>query len=411
MIRLSRASILARVICCGVLASSAMAVLAADSPKSASNASESSVLKRIQGNWKARGERLTSFYFAWDSQSVLPEPSKADRGNAAPVTHCEYWFQGTAGNAKYRIHTTRADSRLKQGASTDEWQLAFDGTTMRTFDSADLVGTVHSGYWGFDRVSIELLLFAMRPLSQKVVDPSSNEIRVIGENAFVGQRRCIKLRQHSGNNFAFDCWVDPEREDVIAGWERRLGNAPLDFVSIEYKREHNEWLPARWTATDHSIPGNASTVNSVTKSATNEKFNEKLFVLEFPRGAVVLDKKLKQNYVLQKDGTRKPLSADALRIYESLEQGVDFTIESEPLKDALAFIGQRYAIKVTIDPEATRKGLVDPAIEVQTRTAGFQMKRILRQLLDQSPKPLTWKVQNGELLIIPAAGATQSPKN
>jgi hypothetical protein len=409
MIRLWHASRLARMIYCCVFANSLAAAIAADPPASSSNAAsasngtESAVLKRIQNNWRARGEQFKSYHFAWDSQSVLP----AHRGEAVAVTHCEYWFQGSAGkagtsNAKYRIHTTLTDPRLKPGVSGDEWQLTFDGTTTCTFDSDDRVGTVHSGYWGFDRVSIEPLVFAMQPASQQVIDPSSNKLRVIGDNAYVGQRRCLKLRQDH-RNFTFHCWVDPEREDVIAGWERLVDNQPLDFFSIEYKREHNEWLPSRWTETTHSIPGNPSTISSVTKSATNEKFSERTFVLEFPPGAVVLDTKRKQNYVIQKDGTRRPLSADALRLYEALEQAVDFTIDPEPLKDALAFIAQRYQIKVTIDPEATRKGLIDPAIEVQTKTAAFQLKRVLKLLLAQSQKPLTWKVRDGGLLIVPAS--------
>jgi hypothetical protein len=398
MIRLWHASRLARMIYCCVFANSLAAAIAADPPASSSNGAASAVLTRIQKNWRARGERFKSYYFAWDSQRVLPN----HRADAAAATHCEYWLQGNARKAKYRIHTTLADPRLKQGASADEWQLTFDGTTTCTLDSDDRVGTVHSGYWGFDRVSIEPLVFAMQPTSQQVVDPSSNKVRVIGDNAYVGRRRCLKLRQDH-RNFTFHCWVDPEREDVIAGWERLVDNRPLDFFSIEYKREHNEWLPSRWTETTHSIPGNPSTISSVTKSATNEKFSERTFVLEFPPGAIVLDKKLKRNSVVQKDGTLKADSSGALRIYETLEQAVDFTIDPEPLKDALAFIAQRYRIKVTIDPEATRKGLIDPAIEVQTKTAAFQLKRVLKLLLAQSQKPLTWKVRDGGLLIVPAS--------
>ena len=117
----------------------------------------------------------------------------------------------------------------------------------------------------------------------------------------------------------------------------------------------------------------------------------------------MLDKKLKRNHVVQKDGTLKADSSGALGIYETLEQAVDFTIDPQPLKDALAFIAQRYLIKVTIDGEATRKGLIDPAIEVQTKTPAFQLKRLSKQLLAQSQKPLTYKVQNGEVLIVPAS--------
>src|SRR5271163_3442149 len=93
MPRLWRASALARLVCCGVFASSFVAAMAADPPASSSNGAQSPVVKRVQANWRARGERLTSFYFAWDSQSVLPKK----RGEPVAVTHWEYWFKGKSG--------------------------------------------------------------------------------------------------------------------------------------------------------------------------------------------------------------------------------------------------------------------------------------------------------------------------
>jgi hypothetical protein len=397
MMRYSRASTLAQMICCGVFASSSMAAIAADPPALASNASESAVLNRIQDNWRARGERFKSFYFAWDSRSQIPDKP----GEAAAVVHCEYWFKENAGKAQFRIRATTADPQRKRGASAEEWERTFDGTTLRTLDGEDLVGIVGAG--GLNRISIDPLLYALRPAVAKVVDLSSNKVRVIGDNAHLDQRRCIKLRQDFGHDFAFQCWVDPACADVVAGWERSWRNAPVQFVGIEYKRENSEWLPVRWTETIDMNPGRASTVSSVTKSAINQKFDDKMFALEFPPGSVVLDKKLKRNDVVQKDGTLKPLSSGALRIYEALEQPVDFTVEPEPLKDALEFCAQRYQIKVTIDREATGKGLIDSSIEVQSRIAGIQLKRVLKVLLNQSPKPLTYKVQNGELLIVPVS--------
>jgi hypothetical protein len=405
MIRFAHASTLARLVCCGVFAGSPLAAIAADPPAPVSNSAESAVLKRIRENWSAREKRFESFYFAWDSKGVLP----IDQGKAAALSHCESWFKGNAGKAWFRIHTTAGDAKLKPQSRTDEWQQAFGGATLQTLDGDGLVGTVEpSGgglYWkARSRMSIEPLLFAMRPVSH--FDLPSSKFRIVSDNAHVELRRCIKLRRDTGG-YSFHCWVDPEREDVIAGWERLYGDTPVDFVSIEYKRENNEWLPTRWTHTIDMNPGKASTASVVTKSAINEKFSDKLFVLEFPPGAIVFDKKSRmgqnRNYVVQKDGTTRPLSAGQLRIYQTLEQTVDFVIDPEPLKDALDFIAQRYQIKVIIDPEATRKGLIDPSIDVSSKTSGIQLKRLLRLLLDQSPKPLTYKPRTGELLIVPAS--------
>jgi len=53
------------------------------------------------------------------------------------------------------------------------------------------------------------------------------------------------------------------------------------------------------------------------------------------------------------------------RISEALDQTVDFSIEPEPLKDAIDFIAQRYQIPVLLDTKVLEDASVDTSGELK----------------------------------------------
>jgi beta-lactamase regulating signal transducer with metallopeptidase domain len=83
------------------------------------------------------------------------------------------------------------------------------------------------------------------------------------------------------------------------------------------------------------------------------------------------------------------------KIRESLEMPVDFTIEPQPLRDALDFVAARYQITIVIDPS------VDSKVDVKGSFPGIRLKSLLSILLEQYPKPLGFKIEDDVLKIYP----------
>jgi hypothetical protein len=101
-----------------------------------------------------------------------------------------------------------------------------------------------------------------------------------------------------------------------------------------------------------------------------------------------------------------PLSSDMLqrsqpeaRIAEALTSPVEFTIEPQPLKDALEFIAGRYLIPVMIDQKALDDTNVDTSAEVKVNAPGIPLSDTLDLLLAQMSAPLGYDIQHGVLMI------------
>lgn len=372
-------------------------VIASEPAPKAPSANESAVLKRILGNWRAREARVKTFYVAWDSRWVLPN----NRGAGVAQGRTEFWM---AGNTRYRLVNSPAPiPQPQQAGRAGGWRHTFDGVTHRTLDSAYRIGAVWNGRRGIEMNGVDVtpLLNAMRPLSRGRIDLSSQQVRVVSESARLENKRCVKLQQIDGDA-VLNLWIDPARDDVLVGWEGLWKKSLQGSLFIDYQEDKDHaWVPARWTVTDDSIEGNPSTENTVTRFTVNEIFPRDTFTLTFPPGTIVLDKKRKQNYTVAEDGSRKLDTTGSLKIYETLDEATDFTIDKEPLKDALEFIAQRYRIKVTIDTRA--QPLIDPSAEVQFATGGIKLRQVMELLLKQPPHPLAFDVRKGALVIIPVS--------
>lgn len=89
------------------------------------------------------------------------------------------------------------------------------------------------------------------------------------------------------------------------------------------------------------------------------------------------------------------------QIQTVLSQPVDFSIEPQPLKDAIDFIGTRYGIRIALDPLITSK------TEVKGAFPGIRLRNLLTILLEQYPTPLGFKIEDKVLKIFPKAEMPQ----
>jgi hypothetical protein len=87
-------------------------------------------------------------------------------------------------------------------------------------------------------------------------------------------------------------------------------------------------------------------------------------------------------------------SPNERRISEALDQAVDFTIEPEPLKDAIDFIAQRYQIPILLDTKVLEDASVDTSAEVKMPATGMKLRNMLKLLLEQGSSPLTYVIED-----------------
>jgi hypothetical protein len=101
----------------------------------------------------------------------------------------------------------------------------------------------------------------------------------------------------------------------------------------------------------------------------------------------------------------EPLSSDdsqdpaILKIREVLAQTIDFTIEPQPLKDAIGFIATRYQIPILIDEKALDDANVDTKSEVKINAPNIRLHYALDLLLSELSSPLSYEIRNGVLMI------------
>jgi len=375
----------------------------------ASTTGERALLNRVLAHWREREARIKSFHFAWDTlwQPSIRRDEKEPRGRA------ELWMDG---DGRYRVvltHPQQISTRGQSGAphSVTRWQHQFDGATHRSFDDRTSVGRIWKADEDADEVargfvSLDPLLLAVRPISQGGFDRSLNGWHIVGQNAVLENRHCLKLQAVDGD-FVETLWVDPNRDDVIVGWARSMPSWSV-IATIEYRQDRQAgWIPARWTDINESQRRQPREESLVVADTINRPIEPQSLALEFPPGSTVLDKTRKERYVVAKDGSKANVltfdTPESLELHQRLEQPVDFAVPRVPLKDALRLIAGRFILTVRIDEEAAKKGSIDPECEVQLTATRIRLKDFVRRVLDQSRKPLTYELRKGTIVVVPAA--------
>jgi len=390
----------------------------------ASPSDDSAVLKSILADWRARQQRITSLHVKWDSRW---RPSR-DQNSSSAWCQREFWVDD---RGRFRLNdSAEQGSGLKATGFHQPLrdrciagaQWSFNGVMGRMLECNPNCGLVSKNcdHISSSPDSIRTLLLALCPLfplerrTFGLYLPLEKS-RVTSRNAIVGKTHCIKLRADWGS-FADKYWVDPARDHVIVAWERSIerqtdgptGTGIMVFVNIDYRHDKQYgWIPVGWKYTNYLPPPVSTVEDTITSVAINESIADRTFTLEFPAGTTVSDWSTRERYTVTKDGSKTNLakydSLGSLVVGESLEETVNFVIRPQPLKDAMKFIADRCGFSVRIDADAIRKGLIDPSLEVRSTTKGITMKMLLNRLLEQSPKPLTYKLKHGALIIIPAS--------
>jgi hypothetical protein len=357
-------------------------------------AGQSPVIKRVLTNWRARQQRIESFHIAWNSWRLR-------LGNASPPdAHTEVWVER---ELRHRVVHSSPPNQVVSVST-------FDGMISRGWNAQTQQGELWNGDQRADlyEFSTRIWCLALDPLSSGDIDVSAPQFRVLKDNAVIGDRRCIKLEQRiqgrSWPSQVFETiWIDPQRDDVIAGWERRTPEAAFFFISIEYARDpHHGWLPTRWDNANTSMTRSASAI--ATKLTVNERFPIETFRLSFPAGTRVNDRGVAARYEIAANGSKANVEpyypAEIETIYDCLNEKTDFIVDPEPLESALEFIAKRYHMKFAFDAEGVRRGLVDPLVNVKMARRGIKLSELLDLLLKQSPKPLKYEIRNDVVTVV-----------
>jgi hypothetical protein len=82
------------------------------------------------------------------------------------------------------------------------------------------------------------------------------------------------------------------------------------------------------------------------------------------------------------------------RISAALDSVVDFSIDPEPLKDAIDFIATRYQIPIMLDAKTLEDASIDTSTEVKLAVPGIKLRNVLKLLLEELPQPLTYVIED-----------------
>ncbi len=100
--------------------------------------------------------------------------------------------------------------------------------------------------------------------------------------------------------------------------------------------------------------------------------------------------------------TDHPLSSDVGRhpkIEAALDSITEFTVDPQPLKDAVEFIASRYQIPVMFDVKALKDAGIHRSAQVRLAIAGLTVRQALTLMLRQLPQPLGFDIEDGVLWI------------
>jgi thioredoxin 1 len=322
--------------------------LAAQTTPHSEAGTPSPTLARVFAAWKARQERITSFYFAWSVHGVFPKGYQFPnvrglaglrRGTGVVDKNVEFTIPQFewSGEGPDRV---RSDFSELTYSSADGWketgrfrfiQNGFLASRLQVPKSSDQTPTISlwrkvpikqpsnwfsSGDFLLQNIEFDLipLRLAIRPLSP-ASDWSPENFRVISEDAVVGNVHCIQLQMDKVDH-SEQCWVDPNRDYSVIRWERRPSEpAPLS-VAIEVQQGvDHEWLPARWSWRLSGGPEGrtAAFEATVTRRMLNKALADGTFAADYPMGTRVYDASVDLP-ILDSDDQSGVLAPDEARV-------------------------------------------------------------------------------------------------
>jgi beta-lactamase regulating signal transducer with metallopeptidase domain len=289
-------------------------------------AANSRTLRKVFAAWKAREERIKSFYFAWNLRVALPKGYEfpnarglagVDKRNVTldkdndvefTVPQSEWSSEGLerlrsdfsefvysaregwketgrfritqSGSVNSRLHVP---TRLREAPRIAIWR------KVPVKHPSDMSS---SGDYLLEDLEIDLtpLRLALHP-SSTASNWSPENCRILADDTLLGNVHCIELQMDKVDH-SERCWVDPKRDFSVVRWERRQRElAPLDVAIDVQQGPDHEWLPERWSWRLEAGPGRraASFEARVTRHMVNKKLPEATFAADYPPGTQVYD--------------------------------------------------------------------------------------------------------------------------
>jgi hypothetical protein len=391
---------------CVPLAVSSRAVSQERPADAVKSAAASPSVDRILQSWKAREDRTKTVHCVWDSQEV--RNGKSDRQPALVGSQSECWI-GRDNQCRFQTNTERRGGptgREKMHLST-----AFDGRVFFSLNWTKPSKLPPRGkIWNFGKRHVGFLTGAMMPLDWAYrpslrASLSPERFRLVTEDAIVNGLRCTKLRGYDKKGWSLGSfWFDPRQGDALVFWDLAGAESLTMPLSLRYQLDKSSGpVVASWTMSQDDGSNAISTVKTLE---INKELPAETFQISFPPGTAVAvdDGATQEAYIVKPDGTKRAifnLNSVSPRLRKILIQTTDFTVEPEPLRDAIDFLHNRYAIAITMDRASFKNAKIDPSLEVQSDTAGIRFWEVLAWFSAQCPRPFGIFEQNGSLLLKP----------
>jgi hypothetical protein len=306
-----------------------------------SQAGDDPVLRRVFTNWKAHQERIRSFYFRWNEKITLLKGSIDDFRPAVPrqlrrhseeetyySPNVEIWVDGED-RVRQDGHAWFKTSDAKSWAQAPlVFRRTCDGRIRSEYDrfppclSLDPAPRAWRRGWietvnskEIPEAALVLALRSLRPPSAW----SPDQCRVVTENAVFEGGHYVELERReqnpqTGRIRLIRCWVDPRRNDRMIAWEEWQGasNWRTWSGSIDYAKDTRfGWLPAKWKL-QFTGPQSRMIESTVTSYRINESYPPTLFQPDFPPGTPVRDAPKGQQYLIETDGSKRPVTREEL---------------------------------------------------------------------------------------------------
>jgi hypothetical protein len=377
---------------------------AAKSAGAAKSAPASPSVARILRSWKAREDRTKTLHCTWDTEEARNgKPARM----ALVASHSECWI-GRDNRSRFQMNTEHAG---RNGREKTHQVTAYDGRVYLTFNRKQPSTLPPRGkIWNFGQRGVGFLNGEMMPLDW-VYRPSlrislnPERFRLVTEDAIVNGLRCTKLRGYDKKGWSLGSfWSDPHQGDALVYWDLDASQTSKLPLALRYRIDKASGPTlAGWTDSQNDGSDAISTVKTLE---INKEFPSETFQIPFPPGTAVAvdDGPTQEAYIVKPDGTKRSifnLNPFSPRLRTILMQTVDFSIEREPLRDAIDFVRQRYQITVAMDQASFRAAKIDPSQEVEDDTAGTRLWELLAWLSAQCPRPFGIFEQNGSLLLKP----------
>jgi hypothetical protein len=309
-------------------------------------------------------------------------------------------FAGAKGDQEQKHESTAYDGRVYSSLTWAERSTLPRRGKIFDFGQRGRVGFNNPGFLNLDMTP---LAWAFRP--SLWADLNQEKFRLVTEDAIVNGLRYTKLlRSDKSGRGGGSFWFDPRQGDALVYWDTDPSRASKLPASLQYQFDKaNGPTLAGWTE-----PWNdgRDAIAKVKTLEINQELPAATFQIHFPPGTAVAidDGPTQEAYIVKPDGTKRTifnLNSISPRLRSTLLQQADFTIEPEPLRDAIDFVRQRYQIKIAIDEASFRAAKIDTHRDVEDDTSGTRLWELLAWLSAQCPRPFGIFEQNGGLLLKP----------